>query len=188
MRGGPVNRPALCGLALLSALALAACDASAPDGGGAAPGADQPDGTVGSISVRLDVAGVIHLNQVAYAIDGASVHRSGTLDVSKSGILGGVIGGIPIGSGYTLRLTSADATNPMITCQGSSPFDVPGATTVSVMVHVLCKEPPKDLTPPPPSAAVPLSPAAMAALALLLLGLGRVVLGRVGAPRRPEAR
>ena len=96
---------------------------------------------LGALDVALVVGPGITLDTVGYAISGpASFSRSGTIDVSASGTISAVIGGIPAGMGYTIALTAT--TSDGGSCAGASPFDVTAGTTSAVNVHITCQEPP----------------------------------------------
>jgi hypothetical protein len=95
------------------------------------------DGTTSTISLALQV-GDASIDSVDYTITGpASFTRMGTLKVARSSTLSAVISGLPLGSGYQIKLTGA-ATNGATTCAGSASFDLlkPGVTPVSV--HLQC--------------------------------------------------
>lgn len=116
------------------AAALNGCS-SAPEGSTA--GAE----SVGMIGLELQVAGAA-LNQVSYTIVGpGSFTKSGTLDVTNSTTVSGLIGGLPVGSGYTITL-SATTEDGATTCTGSASFNVLSHQTSVVTVHLLCHQAP----------------------------------------------
>ena len=121
----------------LFTLALAAAPLACSDG--------TPPGNVaantGSIGLSLTANGVT-IRSVGYVITGpGSYATSGTLDVSRSSTLGGLIGAIPAGSGYTITL-SATPTSGAASCSGAAPFSVVAGQTTPVSVELLCHESP----------------------------------------------
>jgi hypothetical protein len=98
--------------------------------------------TEGSVGIALQLAPGISLNSVSYAISGpAGFARSGSIDVSHSGTVSATLGGLPAGTGFTIALTSTDATGSTA-CMGSAPFSVTAGATTSVTVHLLCHQAP----------------------------------------------
>jgi hypothetical protein len=166
-----------CGL--VAALLLFAGCADPPEetpgvpGSGSVPVAPGEPGDVGSISMALTVGGGVQINQISYAISGNGFQKAGTIDVSASTTVTTTIGGIPVGVGYQVQLTAQDVAHKLLGCAGAATFDVLGAATVPVPVHLTCHEAPRA-----PAAAVPVPGWARAAMAGLLLGLGLVVLRR----------
>ncbi|HEY0469842.1 MAG TPA: hypothetical protein VGC79_36905 [Polyangiaceae bacterium] len=97
------------------------------------------DEGVGSIGLELQVGGAT-LNQVTYSIVGpANYSKSGTLNVANSTVLSAVLGGIPVGTGYTITL-SGTSTDGATSCSGSGTFDVVAHETAVVSVHLLCHQ------------------------------------------------
>ncbi|HEY3252982.1 MAG TPA: metallophosphoesterase, partial [Polyangiaceae bacterium] len=98
---------------------------------------------VGEGSLELTLASGATLTSVSYTIIGpASFSKTGSLDVSKSSTISGLIGGIPAGTGYSITL-SASAVDASATCGGSATFDVTAGQKTTVSVAVTCKEQPK---------------------------------------------
>jgi len=98
--------------------------------------------SVGSIGLELQVGGAT-LSEVSYAIVGPGDYaKSGTLHVADSTILSAVLGGLPVGTGYTITLSGA-TTDGSITCAGSGSFDIVAHQTAVVSVHMLCHQAPK---------------------------------------------
>ena len=114
----------------LVALALIAAGCAARDGD-----------KMGSLTVALQAAPGLTLNGVSYDITGpAGFTRSGGFDVSQSATVSGIIGGLPAGTGFAIALTSA--TSDGAQCAGSATFSVTAQATTTVMVHLLCRQPP----------------------------------------------
>jgi hypothetical protein len=125
---------------------LAACLAVATSGGSSvaesATGADEQSAS--SIGLELQVGAGLTLTAVSYTIVGSGgFTKSGTLDVSNSTVISGVISGLPVGAGYTVSLngTTSDGST---TCAGSASFSVTGHQTTLVSVHLVCHEAPSN--------------------------------------------
>lgn len=151
---------------LCSALALSACE---PAPGVAPGGSATPGPAVGSIALELTTSGGLRFAEVSYDIHGNGFHRAATFDVANSTTISAIVGGIPVGTGYGVRLTAQDVAHQLTGCQGEATFDVASATTVAVPVHVTCRA---AAVEPPPPPSVPVPRPAVAALAGLLLALG----------------
>jgi uncharacterized protein YjiK len=101
------------------------------------PGADS-----GSIGLSLQLASGETLNSVSYTITGPNgFSRTGTIDTSKSSVVASTIGGLPVGSGFSIALDGT-ATGGGTHCAGAASFDVAAHMTTSVSVHLTCNEPP----------------------------------------------
>jgi hypothetical protein len=164
---------------IVAGLGLAACQpppGEGPKGKGPAPGPTAEEG-VGSIQLALSIGGGLRFDSVSYDIGGNGFHKAATIDVSKSSSFSTIVGGIPLGTGYTVTLTAQDAAHKLTGCSGSAPFSLTSAGVVPVAVNVQCHEAP--ITTVPPSVPVPRGVAYGLGLALLALGLARV--------RRPAA-
>lgn len=115
---------------LAGSVALGACSS--------APAESLPEG-VGSIGLQLQVAGAT-LEEVSYTVVGpAEYTKSGKFAVADSTVLSAVLGGLPVGSGYTITL-SGTTTDGDISCTGSGDFDVVANETSVVSVHLLCHQ------------------------------------------------
>ena len=106
--------------------------------------ANRPDARdeAGSIGLALQTGGVT-LNSVSFTIIGTGYTKSGTINLTNSSVLSAVIGGIPVGTGYSISLNASDATNAAVTCTGSASFDIAAGATTSTQVKLQCKTPPK---------------------------------------------
>ena len=155
-------------------LACSLCLAGIGCGSGSAESTDAPapasgpaaEVTAGSVNLSLDV-GNAHLDGVQYTVVGGSFHKSGSLDVSNSTRISGVIGGIPFGTDYVVTLSAASSVPVATTCEGSAAFQVPDDVQVQVAVHVTCNQ--QKLATATPA---PIPPADTAVLSLVLLGVG----------------
>ena len=162
-------------LAACALLALPACGSEAP---GAGPGginstaADGPgvdEGSLGSIELALQL-GSARIDSMSYAIVGTGVVMNGSLDVSNSTRVSGVIGGIPFGKNYSLTMNGKGAGKVPNDCSGSASFDVKvvGPTPVPILIN--CRESQAVVNTTPTPAPVP--PFAVLVFAGLLAGLG----------------
>lgn len=166
---------------VLAACGLGACagpDAADPTGQGTAPIDPGTPGDlgVGSFSMNLTLAGGYRFDKVSYDVSNSNgYHQSGAIDVAASSAVSVVIGGVPFGTNYDLKLTAQDVEHKLAPCMGAAVFDVPNATTVVVPVRLSCHE----LTPAP-AAPVPVPRWAPPMIASLLLTLGMQAVRRRG--------
>jgi len=113
-----------------------ALGASAPLAGCAGdPEVNSGKEQVGSLGLSLEVAPGVTLLSVGYTITGNGFTKTGTIDVTDSPTIGGTIGGIPAGNGYTLAL-SATSVEDVTTFTGSATFNVTAGQTTAVSVHL----------------------------------------------------
>src|SRR6478609_10043408 len=128
---------------LSSALALGLCCAMFGCSSEAARQGSQTTEQVGEGALGLTLSSGATLTAVNYTIIGpASFNKAGSLDVSNSTTISGLIGGLPAGSGYVVTL-SASTADASLTCSGSATFNVSAHQTTPVSVAVTCKEPAK---------------------------------------------
>jgi 5'-nucleotidase len=119
-------------------MALAGCSSA----GAPATGQSATE-RVGEGALGLTLSSGATLTSVSYTIIGPnSFSKTGSLDVSNSTTISGLIGGLPAGSGYVVTL-SASAADASLACGGSATFNVSAGQTTPVSVAVTCKEPPK---------------------------------------------
>ncbi len=105
--------------------------------------ASEPDRRAGSIGLSLQLAPGTSLNSVSYAVTGpGGFSRVGTLDISQSTTVTGIIGGLPVGNGFSITLTGT-TTDGSTHCAGSASFDVAARQTTAVTVHLTCNETPR---------------------------------------------
>ena len=121
----------------------------------------------GALSIGLVIPPNFQINTISYQLTKTGFSQTGNLNVAQSGVVSGVIGGIPAGTGYTLALTASDVGNKFASCAGSSMVAVTGGSTTPVSVNIECRLPP---VPPPPSVPVPMSAVVLLAVALLATG------------------
>lgn len=137
---------------------------------------DDTEGAVGSIALSLKL-GDKQLDSMNYAIVGSGFSKSGSLDVSHSSKVSGIVGGIPFGSNYALTMNGKGVGDAPLDCSGSTSFDLNNVGPLSVSIQITCKEPAVVVEPPPTPAPVP--PFAIITLACALAAVG------VLAQRRP---
>ena len=146
---------------LLGMLLLVGCE------GGTGPSESTKDPEVGSVSLSLTLGGGYQFSQVLYDISGNGFHKADAINVATSTSISTIVGGIPFGSNYLLKLTAQDTDHKLTPCQGMASFTVSSAATVPVPVHLTCRE----VVAPPP-AAVPVPLWASFLLGAFLLGAG----------------
>lgn len=94
----------------------------------------------GSVGLSLFADGV-SLTSINYTITGPNAFsKAGTINVAASPILSAVIGGLPVGTGFSIALT-ATATDGVTTCAGSGAFDVVAGSVGMVTVTLDCHQP-----------------------------------------------
>ncbi len=153
-------------LALAVASSAGCADARAPSGTPAAA-----PSTAGSIQIALAVPPSVEIDAVTYQVTRGTFSQSGSIDVSHSSTITGIIGGLPAAAGYQLTLSMSDPTHELTGCAGTASFDVAAGVVTNVPIDVTChvSEPPP---PPPPSVPVPFPAVVVLAGALLGAGLG----------------
>jgi len=181
---------ALLGTCML--LGLSACGSEAPPaasigempGSEAAPGriaapgqrssAGAPQGAaqeenVGSIALSLKI-GDKQLDAMGYAIVGSGFSTSGSLDVSHSSKVSGIVGGIPFGTNFALTMSGKGVGPAPLDCAGSTSFDMQDVGPLPVSIQITCKEP--TVVEPPAPTPAPVPPLAVFTLACALAALG----------------
>jgi hypothetical protein len=129
-------RAFLCAVPLASFLNVA-CSSAGPSEAVAA----RDD--VGTVGLTLQTSSGTTLTSVSYVITGpGGFTKSGSIDVSNSTKITGLIGGVPAGSGYSIEL-SATSTDVGTSCAGSASFDVIAGQTATVAVGMTCHEGPR---------------------------------------------
>ncbi len=101
-----------------------------------------PGEETGSLSLNLQLADGITINEVAWTISGGEMEpMTGTIDTSAPGATASVeVFGLPPGDGYLVELEATDETGE-ITCRGDAPFEVEVGVATDVMVFLNCKRP-----------------------------------------------
>ena len=96
-------------------------------------------GATGTVTTKLIVAPGVDETTIDFSITGNGIDpRTGTIDVVSNPVTAEVAG-IPVGSGYTITLATADGI-----CTGSATFDVVENQTTTVTVPIQCTTtPPK---------------------------------------------
>jgi hypothetical protein len=135
-----IHRVGFWGLLLAGASSAALlCSCSSGTEGDASSADTQSSASIG---LDLQLGSGLALNQLTYTISGpASFLKTGTLDVSNSTIVSGIIAGLPVGTGYTISL-SGSTTDGGTTCVGSASFSVVARQTALVSVHLQCEQAP----------------------------------------------
>jgi hypothetical protein len=100
---------------------------------------DVGNGDVGSVHLALSSATTVDIPTATYAITGPGGYTHGGMVTSTGGVLSGLVGGVPAGSGYTIELdgTSMDGT---VNCSGTQMFIVVTHQTTQVTVPMVCRE------------------------------------------------
>jgi len=122
---------------LVSAGLVGACSGPATPG----IGSTVEEGT-GSLQFALQLANGTTVSSASYVITGpGGFTKAASVDVSNSGALSAVIGGLPAGTGYSITIT-ATSTDGTTSCGGSASFNVIAGGTTTVTVHLTCHEAP----------------------------------------------
>jgi hypothetical protein len=132
---------------LLGMLLLGGCE----EGPGPTGSATAPE--VGSVSLSLTLGGGYQFTQVSYDISGNGFHKADVINVATSTSVSTIVGGIPFGSNYLLKLTAQEAAHKLTPCEGMTSFSVSSTATIPVPVHLTCHE---VVAPPPAAVPVPL--------------------------------
>ena len=106
--------------------------------GNAAGGSPDESGTIG---VALQIAPGLTLASASYEVTGASgFSRTGAIALTNSTTLSATIGGLPVGSGYSIAIT-AGGMDGGIGCAGSASFAIVAGATTVVVINLRCHEP-----------------------------------------------
>jgi len=101
-------------------------------------------GDVGSVGLSLTTTGGTTITAASYVITGPQgFAKSGTINVAQSSVLSATVGGLPVGSGYSITLT-ATSTDAQTNCAGSATFDVVARQVAAVGVPLSCHEAPRN--------------------------------------------
>lgn len=94
----------------------------------------------GSLRLALTAATSVPIGSATYTLTGpGSYSKMGKLGATGGGALSGLVGGIPAGAGYDVKLDGV-ASDGSATCNGSALFDVMAHATTSVIVPLVCRE------------------------------------------------
>jgi hypothetical protein len=101
------------------------------------------EGATGTVDLALQLANGATLNSATFTIIGPnSYSKTGSIDLTSATKLSAAIGGIPVGTGYTITINGT-TTDSSTTCGGSATFNVTARTTTPVNVALTCKEAPR---------------------------------------------
>lgn len=119
-------------------LAAAACSSGS--------GSDAPfpsEDSAGSLGLKLKLTSGATIDAFNLVLTGpGGFSRSSTVMVQNSASFSALVGGIPVGSGYTASL-SATSTDGTLSCTGSASFNVAARATTAVTVRLQCREQPR---------------------------------------------
>ena len=95
----------------------------------------------GTVGLNLLAAPGVEIDQVQWTIHNPALltaDRTGTVDVSRSGTLQFVVGGLPAGSGYTITVTATTSTG--VGCLGAAMFAITAGSTANVSLSLVCTQ------------------------------------------------
>jgi hypothetical protein len=120
---------------------MLACAGPEVAGCGALPSSDGAgQENAGTIGLNLALPGGTTIASASYVVTGPNgFTKTGSLDVSHSQTLSAVIGGLPVGDGYSIEL-QATSTDGSLSCTGSASFSVVAHATSAVTVHLSCRQ------------------------------------------------
>lgn len=102
-----------------------------------------PAGPTGEVALALDLSPGVAIASASYAIVGKNGFTSaGTVPVGKSADVPIPIAGIPVGMGYNIVVV-ANAGDGVTSCRGTGNFDVSAGSRATVIIHLVCHEPPR---------------------------------------------
>ncbi|HEX2875570.1 MAG TPA: lamin tail domain-containing protein, partial [Polyangiaceae bacterium] len=124
----------------LSVVALGVLGAVACSSSSEPESAPASEPSAGSLALSLKTGSGVSLTSVKYLITGpGNFSREAVVNVGSSNKLSTLIGALPIGSGFSISLSSA-AADGSLTCTGSANFNVVARATSAVTVHLQCIE------------------------------------------------
>jgi hypothetical protein len=131
------NSPFVLFVATALAGGMVACSSSGPNS--ERDNNQEPDGAIG---LALQAGGAT-INTVSYSITGpGGFSKSGSVDVSHSSTISGIISGLPTGTGFSITLTGTSVDGSLV-CAGSATFNVTAHQTTPVNVPLDCHEAPR---------------------------------------------
>lgn len=101
-------------------------------------GREGADADIGRANLAVVLQGGIVINTVSYSVTGAGLSKMGSLDVSHSSTISGLIP-LPAGGPYSIAMQGA-STDGKTTCSGSASFSVVAHQTTPVGVPFQCHE------------------------------------------------
>jgi hypothetical protein len=121
-------------------IAGAFCFSALATGCGQAPDARELD-LRGATSQAFEVSPGVTVSTATYRVTGPGGFASaGTVAVGSTAFVTVTLAGVPVGTGYDVEL-SAMASDGVTACTGSSAFNVPSSSPVSVVVELICGVP-----------------------------------------------
>jgi hypothetical protein len=93
--------------------------------------------------MALEASTGVALSVVTYTITGPGAFaRTGSVDLGSSSAVTFVIGGLPVGDGFSIGVTGA-STDGVTNCAGNATFDVAAGSTTPVPIQIDCREAPR---------------------------------------------
>ncbi|MGO9832786.1 MAG: alkaline phosphatase family protein [Polyangiaceae bacterium] len=158
MRKSLVHSALLVGAATATAVSVSEVGCSSTGGAldTASPGSTSPSegdlppsnsGATGTVGMQLTLPGGEQVNTVTWTITGpngaSTVVQSGSVNLQNSQSISFEVGGIPVGTGYSIAL-SGTSTDGSATCTGSTTFAIASRATMSVSVQLQCTTAPSE--------------------------------------------
>jgi hypothetical protein len=124
-------------LALALIAAATGCSVAQPDH-------DDSAGPSGSVALALQVGSSVFVDNADYVINNVDIGftRAGSVSVGKSADVPVSIAGLPISDAYKIAVT-ANAGDGITVCTGATAFDVKANGRSTVIVHLVCAQPPR---------------------------------------------
>lgn len=98
---------------------------------------DSAKGNVGSVGMAITLPDDSVISSVTYNITGPNNYsRTGSVPVADSTLLTFRVGGLPVGNGYSITLSSTTSFNN--SCMGSAQFNILNNATTRVSVLLIC--------------------------------------------------
>jgi hypothetical protein len=92
----------------------------------------------GKVGMAIKIpAAAGNISSVNWTISGNNVNRTDTISVGNSQTASAQIGGIPVGTGYTLSL-SAKSDDNKISCSGSASFNITASSVTKITLNLTC--------------------------------------------------
>jgi hypothetical protein len=124
------------GIVALASATWAGCSNMSGD---AATNDEPGSGDYGSVRLALSTNTTVDIATASYTITGPGGYMHGGTVSATGGVLSGLVGGIPAGTGFSIAL-SGTSTDSTVTCSGTATFDVVTHQTTEVTVPLLCRE------------------------------------------------
>jgi hypothetical protein len=91
--------------------------------------------SLGSLDMELRFGAQLTVNTVRWRIEGNGLNKSGDIAVGQKPLISALLGGIPVGEGYRLWITSTDRA---MNCSGTATFSIWPASITTLRVDVMC--------------------------------------------------